>query len=186
MPKEELELRIKRLQNNITSLEQEIDQQASFSIAYFSSVCVMLTGTLVAAVVLGRRRTRLQQKIVDMDLLHESKMQKCRIAFDRSIVKIRTVQANKLSMLLNPVALKLLSEDSCLSESLTHCKDALSQCDIKEIEIRVGVKFDPEIHEAVASTSSSMHSVGDVTQICRTGYSIQGKILRPAQVTVSM
>jgi molecular chaperone GrpE len=61
--------------------------------------------------------------------------------------------------------------------------DVLGQLEQEGVEpIQVlGHKFDPNLHEAVASDGSG----GDqVVQVVRTGYALDGNLLRPAQVVV--
>jgi molecular chaperone GrpE len=60
--------------------------------------------------------------------------------------------------------------------------------------IRVGVvaiqaegrEFDPHLHEAIAREQSMEHPENTVTQVLRRGYMFKDKLLRPAQVKVSV
>lgn len=67
---------------------------------------------------------------------------------------------------------------------LGQLKTSLSGHGLKEIN-PVGEKFDPNQHEAIASQPSDTVADGSVFQVVRTGYSLNGRLLRPASVVVS-
>lgn len=67
---------------------------------------------------------------------------------------------------------------------LGQLKSALSNHGLKEIN-PVGEKFDPNQHEAIASQPSESVAEGSVIQVVRTGYGLNGRLLRPASVVVS-
>lgn len=50
----------------------------------------------------------------------------------------------------------------------------------------VGQPFDPWEHEAVTQEQSATYSAGTVTAILRPGYKLDGRVIRPAQVSVSV
>jgi molecular chaperone GrpE len=49
----------------------------------------------------------------------------------------------------------------------------------------VGKPFDPYEEEAVAHEPSVDHPAETVTRVARSGYSLDGRLIRPAQVVVS-
>lgn len=49
----------------------------------------------------------------------------------------------------------------------------------------VGEAFDPERHEAVGVVHSDEHPAGEIVDVARPGYAIDGQLLRPAQVVVA-
>ena len=54
-----------------------------------------------------------------------------------------------------------------------------------EIVNPVGEKFDPNLHEAVATQPAAKHEEdGTVAQVYQVGYSFKGQLLRPARVVV--
>lgn len=55
---------------------------------------------------------------------------------------------------------------------------------IERVE-EVNVPFNPEIHEAMAMTESDQHEPNHVTVMMQKGYRLNGRLLRPAMVTVS-
>jgi molecular chaperone GrpE len=55
---------------------------------------------------------------------------------------------------------------------------------LKEIN-PVGQKFDPNQHESIASQPSADVPVDSVLQVVRVGYTLNGRLLRPASVIVS-
>ncbi|HEY0944933.1 MAG TPA: nucleotide exchange factor GrpE [Opitutaceae bacterium] len=66
----------------------------------------------------------------------------------------------------------------------TQLKTALTQHGLKEIN-PVGQPFDPNLHESIAQAPSAEIAEGNVLQVVRTGYSLNGRLLRPASVVVS-
>ena len=65
-----------------------------------------------------------------------------------------------------------------------HLLAMLAQQQVAKIEAE-GQKFDPEIHEALLHLESAEHEPGTVIAELRKGYTINGRPLRPARVTVS-
>lgn len=63
-------------------------------------------------------------------------------------------------------------------------KSALANHGLKEIN-PVGQKFDPNQHESIASQPSAEIPEGSVLQVVRIGYSLNGRLLRPASVVLS-
>jgi molecular chaperone GrpE len=49
----------------------------------------------------------------------------------------------------------------------------------------VGAPFDPEVHEAIAVVPDSEYPEGAIADVARPGYTVGGRVLRPAQVTVA-
>jgi len=49
----------------------------------------------------------------------------------------------------------------------------------------VGERFDPELHEATAVVRSRDHPEGTIVDVVRSGYAVDGRVLRPAQVAVA-
>jgi molecular chaperone GrpE len=67
---------------------------------------------------------------------------------------------------------------------LGQLKTSLSGHGLKEVN-PAGEKFDPNQHEAIASQPSETVADGLVLQVVRTGYSLNGRLLRPASVIIS-
>ncbi len=67
---------------------------------------------------------------------------------------------------------------------LTQLKSALGNHGLKEIN-PVGVAFDPHQHEALSHAPSADVKEEHVLTVIRTGYSLNGRLLRPASVIVS-
>jgi molecular chaperone GrpE len=63
-------------------------------------------------------------------------------------------------------------------------KSALSNHGLKEIN-PIGQKFDPNQHESIASQPSAEVADGSVLQVVRVGYSLNGRVIRPASVVLS-
>jgi molecular chaperone GrpE len=51
-------------------------------------------------------------------------------------------------------------------------------------EVKTDVLFDPTLHEAVTSVPSEEHPEGTILEVIKTGYQLQGKVIRPALVVV--
>lgn len=66
----------------------------------------------------------------------------------------------------------------------TQLKTALAQHGLKEIN-PLGQPFDPNQHESIAQAPSAEVAEGNVLQVVRIGYSLNGRLLRPASVVVS-
>jgi molecular chaperone GrpE len=67
---------------------------------------------------------------------------------------------------------------------LEHLKGVLSNHGLKEIN-PVGQKFDPHQHESISHQPSPTVPEEQVLQVVRIGYSLNGRLLRPASVVVS-
>jgi molecular chaperone GrpE len=67
---------------------------------------------------------------------------------------------------------------------LTQLKNALATHGLKEIN-PVGQPFDPHQHEAISHQPSKDIKEEHVLNVVRTGYSLDGRLLRPAAVIVS-
>jgi molecular chaperone GrpE len=67
---------------------------------------------------------------------------------------------------------------------LTQLKSALSSHGLKEIN-PAGQPFDPHQHEAISHQPSADVKEEHVLNVVRTGYSLNGRLLRPASVVVS-
>jgi molecular chaperone GrpE len=48
-----------------------------------------------------------------------------------------------------------------------------------------GQAFDHNLHQAIAQAESAEHAPGTVTQVVQAGYTLHGRILRPALVVVA-
>ncbi|MDX2186597.1 MAG: nucleotide exchange factor GrpE [Opitutaceae bacterium] len=71
-----------------------------------------------------------------------------------------------------------------ISMVLEQLKGALANHGLKDIHPQ-GRPFDPNLHEAISSQASSETPEGSVLQVVRTGYLLNGRLLRPASVIVS-
>ncbi len=67
---------------------------------------------------------------------------------------------------------------------LNQLKSALASHGLKEIN-PVGQAFDPHQHEAISHQPSEDVKEEHVTTVVRTGYSLNGRLLRPASVVIS-
>jgi molecular chaperone GrpE len=67
---------------------------------------------------------------------------------------------------------------------LTQAKSALAQHGLKEIN-PLGQPFDPNQHESISLMPSATVPEGAVATVVRTGYSLNGRLLRPASVVLS-
>ena len=86
----------------------------------------------------------------------------------------------------------LAAADNATVESLIEGKNAtlkllttvMSQFGIEEID-PVGEPFDPEFHEAISVQPSDNVEPGSVVTVVQKGYSLNGRLLRPAMVIVA-
>ena len=51
-------------------------------------------------------------------------------------------------------------------------------------EIKTDTLFNPNLHEAVTTVPSEEHPEGTILEVIKTGYELQGKVIRPALVVV--
>ncbi len=65
-----------------------------------------------------------------------------------------------------------------------NCSRAFEKGGIKVID-PVGQPFDPEWHEAMTVQESREHPANTVLSVFQKGYSLNGRLLRPARVIVS-
>lgn len=68
---------------------------------------------------------------------------------------------------------------------LAQLKSALAGHGLKEINPAAGMEFDPHQHEAISHQPSADVAEGKVLTVARTGYSLNGRLLRAASVVVS-
>lgn len=66
----------------------------------------------------------------------------------------------------------------------TQFKSALGNHGLKEVN-PAGETFDPNLHEAMSQQASDEVEEGKVIQVIRVGYTLNGRLLRPASVIVS-
>ena len=62
---------------------------------------------------------------------------------------------------------------------------ALRQRHVEEIAPEPGTPFDPNQHQALMQQADDRYKEPAVTQLLQKGYSLHGRVLRPAQVAVS-
>jgi molecular chaperone GrpE len=67
---------------------------------------------------------------------------------------------------------------------LEQLKSTLAKHGLKEVN-PVGQKFDPNLHEAISHQPSAEIAEENVTLVVRPGYTLNGRLLRPASVIVS-
>ncbi|MDF9828022.1 molecular chaperone GrpE [Ereboglobus sp. PH5-5] len=68
---------------------------------------------------------------------------------------------------------------------LNQIKSTLGKHGLKEINPAPGAKFDPHQEDAIAMQPSADIADGHVLQVFRVGYTLNGRVLRPASVVVS-
>lgn len=69
--------------------------------------------------------------------------------------------------------------------TLQQLQAALRQEGITPIAVEVGDAFDPQIHEAVTTQEADVDQA-TVAEILRSGYAVDGEMLRPARVVVTI
>jgi molecular chaperone GrpE len=68
--------------------------------------------------------------------------------------------------------------------TLKRMRDLLKKYDVKPIDA-LGKKFDPDLHEALATAESEEHEDGTVIEVFQTGYMLGDRVARTAKVKVS-
>ena len=64
-------------------------------------------------------------------------------------------------------------------------ESTLKSEDVSDIAPKPGDKLDPRLHEAVMSRSTREYEEGSVVSLIRPGYSVAGKVVRPALIEVA-
>ena len=88
-------------------------------------------------------------------------------------------------------ALKVIekSENSSVARGLelvnSRIDGLLKTEDVRVVHAELGRKFDPSLHEAVAFQESDEHEQGKIMSVISPGYTINGKVIKPALVEVS-
>lgn len=67
---------------------------------------------------------------------------------------------------------------------LSKLENALKKEGVEEIA-SLHQPFDPNVHQAVMQEDSAEHEAGTVIQVLQAGYSLNGRVIRPAMVKVS-
>jgi molecular chaperone GrpE len=61
----------------------------------------------------------------------------------------------------------------------------LERFDVRPVAVAIGQRFDPNLHEAIMEMDDPSRPPGTVVQVVEGGYTISGRLLRPARVIVS-
>ena len=81
------------------------------------------------------------------------------------------------------------SKNSILIDGLkllaSRIENDLKTEDVRPINVELGVKFDPRIHEAVASEETDEVPEGSILSVVANGYTIGGKVVKPALIEVA-
>lgn len=64
-------------------------------------------------------------------------------------------------------------------------KNVLKSSGVEEIVPQPGADFDPNIHESITSQPSDTIEEGKITTVARTGYTLNGRLIRAASVILS-
>jgi len=68
--------------------------------------------------------------------------------------------------------------------TLSHFEQTLERAGVKAVEA-LGQPFNPEHHEAVAQATAPEHKDNHVSSVLQRGYSLHGRVIRPARVVVN-
>ena len=66
----------------------------------------------------------------------------------------------------------------------SHLETLLAEAGLEKSDV-IGQEFDPQFHEAVLTDSSGDHPDNQIIEVMQEGYSLKGRLLRPAMVKVS-
>ena len=81
-----------------------------------------------------------------------------------------------------------LGHDARVSDGLRAFLDQMQAILERQGVRRIGVvgdRFDPELHEAIAVIPDPTQPDGAIAEIARSGYAVEDRVLRPAQVAVA-
>ncbi len=86
-------------------------------------------------------------------------------------------------------ALQSTSEKSVLTDGLklleTRIENDLKTDGVETIKVEVGIPFDTKFHEAVGYLETDKENEGSVIAVIANGYTIDGRVVRPALVEVA-
>lgn len=102
--------------------------------------------------------------------------------FAKEILGVVDSLEKALEMPAEEASLKAMREGIELTHKLM--LDTLSKFSIEQIS-PLGLSFNPELHEAMVMQESPEHEPGTVIFVVQTGYSLSGRLIRPARVVVS-
>jgi molecular chaperone GrpE len=147
-------------------------------------------------------KAREEAKLAQEEAKHNlAGWQRAQADFENYKKREEVKQAELLEFAKEVTIVKLLPTLDALSQGLAHAPDGvdqkwlagikgtlanldkvLSEMGVKKIEA-VGKPFDPHFHEAVREVSGEKD--GMVVEELSVGYELNGKVIRPSQVTVS-
>ncbi|MCM8822035.1 MAG: nucleotide exchange factor GrpE [Candidatus Omnitrophica bacterium] len=154
--------RAKQLEKRVASLEKELSDWKE--------------RTKKVAADLDNMRKRVEKEKIDFAAFLQATFAEKLLFFDEIFEKIVNDVCSDpgISKNIADGLLMLKKQSSSLLESLG----------VKKLET-VGRKFDPMIHEAVEIVETDDKPEGTVVEEVRSGYIMNGKLLKPAQVKVS-
>ncbi len=147
---------------------------------------------------LEKQLTEVLQRERDSLLRAKAELENVRRRADQDIEKAHKFSLEKFSSALLPVidnlerALELAdkSHDALLPMiegielTLKSLLDVVAKFDIEVVD-EVDIPFNPEAHQAMAMLESADHKPNHVMMVMQKGYRLNGRLLRPAMVTVS-
>jgi molecular chaperone GrpE len=68
---------------------------------------------------------------------------------------------------------------------ITKMENSLRAEDVSDIDVQIGSKLDPRLHEAVSTIISNDHDEGTILSVIGKGYTVNGKVVKPALVEVA-
>jgi len=89
---------------------------------------------------------------------------------------LAAVQKDKIE---NEHIKNMLSGVEMVSQQL---ENVFKQFKIEKTNPQVGEKFNPELHQAMFEVETNTHPHGHIAQVMQAGYTIAGRLLRPAMV----
>ncbi|MFA6292076.1 MAG: nucleotide exchange factor GrpE [Victivallales bacterium] len=75
--------------------------------------------------------------------------------------------------------------DAGMKMILSEFEKAMSELEIKILDVKEGQEFDPNVHEAVSKEYSDKYEEGKILRQWKSGYKMADRLLRPAVVVVS-
>jgi molecular chaperone GrpE len=72
-----------------------------------------------------------------------------------------------------------------IKSTLKICDDAFLAVGVEEVNPKVGEKFNPELHEAMAIKTTMESKPNRILTVYQKGYLLNGRLIRPARVEVS-
>ncbi|MCX7705513.1 MAG: nucleotide exchange factor GrpE [bacterium] len=159
----------KELENNCKSLEEKVENLGK-EVSQWKEIAVRLAAEM------ENLKKRMEKEKEDFRIFLQASFAEKLLFFDEIFEKI----VNDICS--NPALNKNIADGLLMLKKQS--SNLLESLGVKKMET-IGKKFDPMFHEAVEIVETDDKPEGTILEELRSGYVMNGKLLKPAQVKVS-